>query len=124
MARAEDYVPGWPRTCGWTLRKWLEENRELVIRFIRACVGATDWLLEPDNREETLQLVMELEDLSRDRAEDAYQRVVPKARINPEALRRVLDLRIELGVYPPPHSPPQRFYDAGYWCEATGLPES
>lgn len=118
LAQAQDYVPGWPRNCGWTLRRWLEENRERVVRFIRAWVGATDWLLEPANREETLELLVELEGLSRQRAEDAYSRVVPKARINPEALRRVLDLRIELGVYSPPHSPPERFYDESYWREA------
>ena len=23
LANAEDYVPGWPLTCGWTLRRWL-----------------------------------------------------------------------------------------------------
>ncbi|MET0501471.1 MAG: ABC transporter substrate-binding protein, partial [Candidatus Binatia bacterium] len=36
LARAEDYVPGWPLTCGWTLRKWLISHRELAVRFIRA----------------------------------------------------------------------------------------
>lgn len=119
LAKAEDYVPGWPRNCGWTLRRWLEGNRERLVRFIRAWVGATDWLLEPENREETLALLMDGEGLSRERAEGAYGRVVPKARINREALRRVLDLRAELGVYPPPHSPPERFYDESYWREAT-----
>jgi ABC-type nitrate/sulfonate/bicarbonate transport system substrate-binding protein len=24
LARADDYVPGWPLTCGWTRRAWLE----------------------------------------------------------------------------------------------------
>ena len=124
LARADDYVPGWPLTCGWTLRPWLEAHREIVVRFIRAWVAATDWLLEPRNREETLRLIMDLEHLDRARAESAYERVVPKARINPEALSRVLQLRIEMGVYEPPHEPPERFYDASYWSEATGLPAS
>ena len=94
------------------------------MRFIRAWVAATDWLLAPQNYEETLRLIMELEHLDRDRAEYAYRRVVPKARINPEALARVLQLRIEMGVYKPPHEPPERFYDASYWSQATGLPVS
>lgn len=122
LARAEDYVANWPLTCGWTLRNWLENHRELVVRFIRAWVSATDWLLQPDHREETLQLIMEMEHLTRNGAENTYQRVMPKARINPAALRKVLELRIEMGVYRPPHSPPERFYDNSYWCEATGLP--
>jgi ABC-type nitrate/sulfonate/bicarbonate transport system substrate-binding protein len=122
LARAEDYVPRWPLTCGWTLRSWLAGHREIVIRFIRAWVAATDWLLESENRAETLELIMTKEQLSRTAAEEAYRKVVPKARINPAALETVIELRKEMDVYKPPYSPPERFYDAAYWCAATGLP--
>lgn len=122
LANAEDYVPGWPLTCGWTLRRWLLSHRELVVRFIRAWVKATDWLLEPQNRPATIELMVEKEQLSSAAAEDAYRKVVPKARINPAALNTVIELRKEMGVYQPPYDPAQRFYDASYWCEATGLP--
>lgn len=122
LANAEDYVPNWPLTCGWALRKWLEGHRGIVVRFIRAWVAATDWLQQPGNREETLQLIVEKERVDRNRAEQAYQKVVPKARINPESLRKALELRKEMGVYKPPFSPPERFCDLSYWCEATGLP--
>ena len=122
LANAEDYVPGWPLTCGWTLRRWLLSHRELVVRFIRAWVKATDWLLEPQNRPATIELMIEKERLSSAAAEDTYRKVVPKARINPAALNTVIELRKEMGVYQPPYDPAQRFYDASYWCEATGLP--
>jgi ABC-type nitrate/sulfonate/bicarbonate transport system substrate-binding protein len=122
LANSEKYVPGWPLNCGWTLRPWLVEHRELVVRFIRAWAAATDWLLAPENREETIELVMEKEKLTRAGSEDAYRKVVPKARINPDALRTVIELRKEMGVYKPPFDPPERFYDASYWSEATGLP--
>jgi len=121
LANSEAYVPGWPLTCGWALRRWLEAHREIVVRFIRAWSGATDWLLSPDNRDETIDLVMHEEKLSRAAATDAYHKVVPKARINPAALRTVIELRKEMGVYKPPYAPPERFYDARYWNEATGL---
>jgi len=114
-------VPNWPLTCGWTLRKWLEGHRELVVRFIRAWAAATDWLAQPTNQEECLQLVMEKEGMNRTSAERAYAKVVPKARINPAALKTVIELRKEMGVYHPPFDPPERFYDTSYWCEATGL---
>ena len=122
LVSAEDYVPDWPLTCGWTHRSWLESHRELAIRFIRAWVTATDWLLEAKNREETIRLIVEKEHLDRARAEEAYMKVVPKARMNPKAFRGVMELRIEMGVYKPPLSPAERFYDASYWCAATGLP--
>jgi len=124
LAKAEDYVPNWPLTCGWTLRSWLEGHREIVVRFTRAWVAATDWLLEPEHHEETVQLIMEREHLTREAAERAYGTVVPKARLNLKALAAVLELRKEMGVYQPPHHPPERFCDISYWCEATGLPAS
>ena len=121
LANSETYVPGWPLTCGWTLRPWLLDHRELVVRFIRAWAAATDWLLVSENREETLALMMDKEKLTRKAAEDAYAKVVPKAKINPLALKTVIELRKELGVYKPPFDPPERFFDASYWSEATGL---
>jgi ABC-type nitrate/sulfonate/bicarbonate transport system substrate-binding protein len=121
LANSEKYVPHWPLTCGWTLRRWLVSHRELTVRFIRAWAAATDWLLREENREATLQLLMEKEHLNRASSEEAYRKVVPKARINPAALKTVIELRKEMGVYKPPYDPPQRFYDDSYWREATGL---
>jgi ABC-type nitrate/sulfonate/bicarbonate transport system substrate-binding protein len=121
LARAEDYVPNWPLTCGWTLRSWLVNHREIVVRFIRAWVAATDWLLAPENRAETIELVMTKEKLSESAAAEAYRKVVPKARISPAALNTVIELRKEMGVYPPPWEPAERFFDDSYWRQATGL---
>ncbi len=95
-----------------------------MVRFTRAWVAATDWLLEPEHHEETVQLIMKREHLTREAAERAYGTVVPKARLNLKALAAVLELRKEMGVYQPPHHPPERFCDISYWCEATGLPAS
>jgi ABC-type nitrate/sulfonate/bicarbonate transport system substrate-binding protein len=121
LADAATYVPQWPLACGWGLRSWVEANRPLVVRFIRAWAKATDWMLRPENREEALALVMKEEGLSRKRAEQAFATTVPKAAINAEAIRRAMELRIQLDVYPPPHHSAEHFYDARFWCEATGL---
>lgn len=122
LARADDCIPNWPLTCGWTRRGWLEAHRDLIVRFIRAWVTATDWILTRKNRTETLKLLSKELALSETAAENSLKRVVSKAAINPRSLRQVLELRIELGLYPPPFSPAESFYDAQYWSEATGLP--
>lgn len=121
LAQGADYIPDWPLACGWGLRRWVEANRPLVVRFIRAWAAATDWLLLPANRDETLALLMTEEGLKRERAEEAYARVVPKAAINPLAIRQNIEIRIELG-YMRPDKPAEAYYDASYWSEATGLP--
>lgn len=122
LARAADYVPNWPLTCGWSRRAWLESHRDLAVRFVRAWVAATDWILHPANRKETLGLLMRELGLSPAAAQNSLDRIVPKACINPDSIRRVLELRIEMGVYLPPFSPAERFYDASYWSDATALP--
>jgi ABC-type nitrate/sulfonate/bicarbonate transport system substrate-binding protein len=122
LAEGADHVSDWPITCGWGLRRLVSANRSTIVRYLRASVAATDWLLEPKNREETLRLLMQEEKLSRPRAEKAYAQVVPKCAINTEALRKNIELRIELGYYKPPHKATEAFYDSSYWCEATGLP--
>ncbi|MGH7929588.1 MAG: ABC transporter substrate-binding protein, partial [Candidatus Binatia bacterium] len=99
LADADQYVPGWPLTCGWTHRRWLLEHRDLTVRFIRAWAAASEWLLAPEHREEAIRLLIDKEKLSRGAAETAFRKVVPKARINPAALQTVIELRKEMGVY-------------------------
>lgn len=122
LAKGSDYIPAWPICCGWGLRKWMEANRSIVVGFTRAMAMATDWLLAPENREETIQILMKEEKLPRAWAESNYSYVVPKAMLRPESIRKDLELRIELGYYKPPHKPTEAFYDTSYWSEATGLP--
>ena len=121
LARADDYVPGWPLTCGWTRRAWLEGHREIIIRFIGAWAAATDWMMEERNRDAAVRLTMEKEHMDRERAEETCARVVAKARINPSAIRSVMELRIDMGVMKANAGAAEKFYDASCWCAATGL---
>jgi len=122
LAEGADYVKNWPLVCGWGLRSWLAANRPTAVRFVRAMAAATDWLLMPENREETIALIMREERQSRARAETSYNYVVPKCMVRPDSIRKNLELRIELGYYKPPHKPTEAFYDASLWSEAAGLP--
>jgi NitT/TauT family transport system substrate-binding protein len=119
LADAADYVLHWPLVCGWGQRTWIADHRELMVRFIRALADAADWALQADNREAALGLLMKVQKVNRLRAEQAYATIVPKVRVNRTAIQTVIDLRAEMGAYPPPVSPPERFYDLSYWTEAT-----
>lgn len=121
LAEGAEYVPIWPLACAWGLRSWIEGNRDLIVRFIRGWVQATDWLTAPANREEAIKVMVD-EGYSPSRAAEYYRRLVPKCAIDVEAIRTNIALRIELGYYRPPHKPAEAFYDASYWAEATGLP--
>lgn len=119
---AARHVPSYPVSSGWTLRPWAEANRDLLTRFIRAHAQGSDWVLDAANRERALDLLAEEAELEADEAERTLERVIPHAAIDPAGLASVVELRAEMGLYDPPYDPVERFYDASYWAEATGLP--
>ena len=121
LARAADHIPNYPFTACWTRRSWAEQNREKVLRFVRAFVTATDWVLDPANREEALRLMQEYGKLNREQAEEKLAHVIPRAEIDPTSINRVVQLRIEMGLYDPPYDPIERFYDTSFWSKATGV---
>lgn len=122
LASGADYIPNYATTACWARSAWVSAHRDQMVRFVRAFVAGADWALEPAHREETLRLVQGYSKISREQAEAKLAQVTPKAEIVPDDLNRVIQLRIEMGFYDPPHEPLERFYDASIWCDATGLP--
>ena len=122
LAAGADYIPNYATTACWARRAWAAENRDKMVRFVRAFVAGADWALDPENREETLNFLQDYSKLSRSQAATKLAQVTPKAAIVPEDLNRVVQLRVEMGFYDPPYEPIERFYDASIWFEATGQP--
>jgi len=84
-------------------------------------VDAGDWVQAAHNREEALQLLQDYQKISRQQAEVKLDQMIPKAKIDPYDVNRVVQLRIEMGLYDPPYDAIERFYDATIWSEVTGL---
>lgn len=122
LASGADYIPNYATTACWARFAWVAAHRDQMVRFVQAFVAGADWALDPKNREEALRLMQGYSKISRAQAETKLSQVTTKAAIVPEDLNRVIQLRIEMGFYEPPHEPVERFYDASVWCEATGLP--
>src|SRR5581483_66982 len=100
LARAEDYVKHYARGLGAARRDWAKSNEDLLVRFIRATVRATDWTLEAKNKNDVIALLLPENKNNRAHAEEAYEETVsprfglmPRARIDMEGIRSVLDLR-------------------------------
>jgi len=121
LAKASDYIPDYVTTACWARRIWVAQNRDKMIGFVRAFVDAGDWAQKPENRQEGLQFLEDYETISREQAEVKLEQMIPKAAIDPADVNRVLQLRIEMGLYDPPYDPIERFYDATIWSEVTGL---
>src|SRR5262249_45854250 len=94
LARAEDYVKHYARGLGATRREWAKKNEDLLVRFIRAMVRATDWTLEAKNKDAVIALLLPENKNNRARAEEAHEESVsprfglmPRARVDMEGSR-------------------------------------
>ncbi|HEX9145693.1 MAG TPA: ABC transporter substrate-binding protein, partial [Candidatus Binatia bacterium] len=121
LAKASDHIPEYATAAAWARRVWVAQNRDEMIRFVRAFVDGGDWAQKPENRQEALQLLQNYQKISPQQAEVKLDQMISKAAINPADLNRVVQLRIEMGLYDPPYDPIERFYDATIWSEVTGL---
>lgn len=125
LARSEDYVEHYARGLGATRREWAIKNADVLVRFIRAMVRATDWVLQPKNKQEMIALLLPENKNSRSRAEEAYEETVsprfglmPRARIDVEGIRTVLDLRAAAGLMKPPVPQAEKYIDDRYYNKA------
>ena len=84
LGKSEDYVPVYARGVGAARRPWANQNEALLVRYIRALVGATDWFLDPKNKEEAIKLLLMVNENSAGRAQQTYEEAVePRFRSRP-----------------------------------------
>src|SRR4030095_16330973 len=72
LARSEDYVKNYARGLGATRRVWANANEDLVVRFNRAMIRATDWLQDKKNKDEAVQMLLAENKGNKARAEAMY----------------------------------------------------
>ena len=125
LARSEDHVPHYARGLGATRREWANANEELLVRFIRAMVRATDWVMDGKNKEEAINLLLSESKGSKARAEKKYEENIsprfgftPRSRIDMEGIRMVLQLREAAGVIKPPVPKPEKYVDERFYKKA------
>lgn len=125
LARAQDYVKHYARGLGATRREWANANEALLVRFNHAMIRATDWLQNPKNKDEAVQLLLSETKNNKARAEAMYQQTIsptmgltPRSRIDVEGIRTVLELREIAGLMKPPLPRPEKYFDEGFYQKA------
>jgi ABC-type nitrate/sulfonate/bicarbonate transport system substrate-binding protein len=125
LAKSEDYVKRYARGLAATRRDWANANEDLVVRFIRAMIRSTDWLQDPKNRDEAIQLLLSETKNNKARAEAMYAQAIsptmgltPRSRIDFEGIRTVLELREIAGLMKPPVPKPEKYVDERFYKKA------
>ncbi len=125
LAKAEDHVKHYARGLGATRRDWADANEDLLVRFCRAMIRATDWLQEPKNKNDVIRLLLGATRNNQARAEVMYLQAIsptmgltPRSRIDMEGIRTVIGLREIAGLMKPPVSKPEKYVDERFYQKA------
>ena len=125
LAHAQDYVKHYARGLGATRREWANANEDLVVRFNRAMIRATDWLQDPKNKDEAVQLLLGETKNNKARAESLYNitlsptmGLTPRSRIDMEGIRTIIELREVAGLMKAPVPTPEKYVDERFYKKA------
>jgi ABC-type nitrate/sulfonate/bicarbonate transport system substrate-binding protein len=125
LAKSEDYVQNYARGLGATRREWANKNEDLLVRFTRAMIRATDWVTDPKNKEEVIAILLPENRNNKARAEAIYAESLsprfgftPRSRIDMEGIRSVLQLRETAGLMKPPVPKPDKYVDERFYKKA------
>jgi ABC-type nitrate/sulfonate/bicarbonate transport system substrate-binding protein len=125
LAEAKDHVKNYARGLAATRRVWANANEELVVRFTRAMIRATDWLQDGKNKDEVIQLLLGETKSNKARAEGMYAAALnptmgftPRSRIDKDGIRTVIELRESAGLMKPPVPKPDKYIDERFYQKA------
>lgn len=125
LAHAQDYVKHYARGLGATRREWANANEDLVVRFNRAMIRATDWLQDAKNKDDAVQLLLGETKNNKARAESMYNLTLsptmgltPRSRIDMEGIRTVIELREVAGLMKAPVPKPEKYVDEKFYKKA------
>ena len=125
LAKSEDYVKHYARGLGATRRDWANTHEDLVVRFTRAMIRTSDWVQDPKNKDEAIQLLLSETKNNKARAEAMYAQTIsptmgltPRSRIDLEGIRTVLELREVAGLMKPPVPKPEKYVDERFYKKA------
>jgi ABC-type nitrate/sulfonate/bicarbonate transport system substrate-binding protein len=103
-------------------RAWARDNRDTVVRFVRAIAAAFRFIRDPANRAEIITAIAQLTGSSKDIARatlalyfEPDKGVLPKqGEIDVKGLAQVIAFMSEGGAISPPLPAPERFVDLQY----------
>jgi ABC-type nitrate/sulfonate/bicarbonate transport system substrate-binding protein len=125
LGKSEDYVRTYARGVGAARRLWANQNEVLLVRYIRALIRSADWLLDPKNKEEAVKLLLVVSENSASRAEQTYEEAVdprfghiPRARIDMNGIKAIIELRETIGAMKQPLPGPEKYADERFYNKA------
>jgi ABC-type nitrate/sulfonate/bicarbonate transport system substrate-binding protein len=110
----------------WVQRAWARANEETLLRVLRAMRQAHEWLYDPKNREEAIEILVAELQAEPDEARDAYELLVQQGaysrqgEIPEEAMQTPIDFLAGRGEIAQPLPLPSKYIDMSYQRKVVG----
>ncbi|MBM4263242.1 MAG: ABC transporter substrate-binding protein [Deltaproteobacteria bacterium] len=125
LARDLEMIPAYQGTVGAASRAWAERHRDLLLRFMRGYVEATQWCFERAHHEACLAILGRHSGVTGSAADKTLEALLhpqrglyPKAELNIAGVRAAMALRAELGYLSQPIPRAKKYCDLSYYQEA------
>jgi len=117
LTNLSEHYPEFPASSIGARRDWAESNRDTVVAYLRAYIRATEWLLDPVNRDEAIKIATTIghNPGSLPGSYDTFIRngMVRYGTLSQEGFRQVGELLIEGGVIQSA-GPMEKYADSSY----------
>ena len=125
-----DALPPYQSAVATACRGRAASHRDELIRFIRAYVECLDWIFDPANREQAARILADNRDgmstqaavKSAAQLTSGREGLTPKAALDMESVRTVVDLRNQFGEPRKNLAGPEPYIDLSYYQAAISSP--
>ena len=115
FADQREILPQYPGGVFAVSRKWADENRAILIKYLAAWDQGLHWAQDVKNHGEAIKLISEAEKMDEKGAADRLRQLPSNGRLNLAGLQTVLDLRVQFGLTPPMGKDLAKYYDESFY---------
>jgi len=118
FADHREVLPEYPGGVYAVTRKWANENRDILLKYLSAWSEALRWCHGKKNRDEAVKLVAAAEKLEEKVAVTRLRQLPESGQLNLTGLQSVLDLRVQFKLTPAMGQDLATYYDETF-CHYT-----
>jgi ABC-type nitrate/sulfonate/bicarbonate transport system substrate-binding protein len=119
FADQREILPTYPGGVFAVNRKWANDNRAILIKYLAAWDQGLRWAQDVKNGDEAIKLIAEAEKMDEKNAANRLRQLPSNGRLNLPGLQTVLDLRVQFGLTPPMGKDLPKYYDESFYNQTS-----
>lgn len=119
FADQREILPNYPGGVFAVNRKWANDNRAMLTKYLTAWDQGLRWAQDVKNRDEAIKLIADAEKMDEKNAATRLRQLPSNGRLNLAGLQTVLDLRVQFGLTPSMGQDLPKYYDESFYNQTS-----